>query len=158
MNNPFILPALLALTVLIVGQSALANGVDLPPPVDDAAFKAPNISAVELGQLLFFDPLLSGNKTIACATCHHPRFGTSDGLSLGIGEGGVGLGPERRLSAAENRPEQRVGRHSPALFNLGAAEFVSLFHDGAKIMQQGEVGADGRPVDRHGQTAARKAS
>ena len=131
-NKPLRL-ALLALAMFqlaFLGQPARAGEVDLPEPLDAAAFEMPNRHAVELGRLLFFDPILSGNKNIACATCHHPRFGTSDGLSLGIGEGGVGLGPERRLSTGDNRPERRIGRNAPALFNLGAAEFVSLFHDG----------------------------
>ena len=84
---------------------------------------------VTLGQLLFYDPILSGNAQVSCATCHHPRFATSDGLSLGLGDGGVGLGPERRVDA-DNLPEQRIPRHSPALFNLGAEEFSVMFHDG----------------------------
>ncbi len=84
---------------------------------------------VELGQLLFFDPILSGNESVACATCHHPRFATSDGLSLGLGDGAFGLGPERRVDP-DNLPEQRIPRHSPALFNLGAEEFSVMFHDG----------------------------
>jgi len=28
----------------------------------------------ELGRLLFWDPILSGEKDVACATCHHPCF------------------------------------------------------------------------------------
>ena len=35
---------------------------------------------VELGRLLFFDKILSGNRNIACATCHHPKLGASDAL------------------------------------------------------------------------------
>ncbi|KAB2884904.1 MAG: cytochrome-c peroxidase [Albidovulum sp.] len=82
-----------------------------------------------LGRLLFYDPILSGNRNISCATCHHPRFATSDGLSLGLGEGGIGLGPERKPDPA-NLPEQRIPRNAPALFNLGAHEFTVMFHDG----------------------------
>ncbi|MEW6730994.1 MAG: cytochrome c peroxidase, partial [Acidobacteriota bacterium] len=50
---------------------------------------------VELGQLLFFDPILSGSNTISCATCHHPDFGFTDGRALSMGAGGQGLGPAR---------------------------------------------------------------
>ncbi len=50
---------------------------------------------VELGRLLFFDKILSGNKNIACASCHHPNLGTSDSLSLSLGEGATGLGKDR---------------------------------------------------------------
>lgn len=100
-----------------------------PLPIANAQFAAPAPAEIALGQLLFYDPILSGNKSVACATCHHPRFGTSDGVSLGLGDGGIGLGPERRVDP-ENMPPNRVGRNAPALFNLGAAAFTSLFHDG----------------------------
>jgi len=84
---------------------------------------------VSLGQLLFFDPLLSGNQNISCATCHHPALGTSDAMSLSMGEGGIGLGPAR-LADAQNRPHDRIPRNAPALFNLGAKEVTVMFHDG----------------------------
>ena len=115
------------LPLLVVGTMAQAG--ELPAPITDADYMATTPDAVALGQLLFYDPLLSGSKTVACATCHHPSLGTSDGLSLGIGDGGLGLGPDRYL-AAENLPEQRIGRNAPALFNLGALEFTSMFHAG----------------------------
>ena len=83
----------------------------------------------KLGQLLFYDPILSGNKNISCGTCHHPDLGTGDGVSLSIGEGGIGLGPKRIIDAA-NVPEQRIPRNAPAMWNLGALEFQVMFHDG----------------------------
>ncbi|WP_428928851.1 cytochrome-c peroxidase [Marinibacterium sp. SX1] len=101
----------------------------LPRPVTDADFIAVDPDEAALGQLLFYDPILSGNRNIACSTCHHPRFATSDGLSLGLGEGGEGLGPDRHATG-RNRPEQRIPRNATALFNLGAHEFTTLFHDG----------------------------
>ena len=48
-----------------------------------------------LGRLLFYDKILSGNMNISCATCHHHSLHGADGVSLGIGEGGYGLGPDR---------------------------------------------------------------
>lgn len=116
-----------ALFLLISAFPAAAS--DLPRPVLESDFPPVDLAEVELGQLLFYDPILSGNRNISCATCHHPRFGTSDGLSLGLGEGAVGLGPERHAIGA-NIPEQRIPRNAPALFNLGARDFVTLFHDG----------------------------
>ncbi|WP_171241226.1 cytochrome-c peroxidase [Ruegeria sp. HKCCA5491] len=103
-----------------------AAAQDLGPKPE---FVEPDLDEVELGRLLFYDPILSGNKNISCATCHHPKLGTSDGLSLGIGEGGAGLGEKRKLDA-ENPPEQRIPRNSPGLWNLGATEFTTFFHDG----------------------------
>ena len=48
---------------------------------------------VRLGQPLVNVPILSGNHSISCATCPHPQFDASDGLSTGRGEGGAGLDP-----------------------------------------------------------------
>ncbi|MDJ0826001.1 MAG: cytochrome c peroxidase [Rhodobacter sp.] len=112
-----------------MGLVAAPAWAELPAPVTDADYVTVDAAEARLGQLLFYDPILSGNRNIACATCHHPRFGTSDGLSLGLGEGGIGLGPERVADPA-NLPEQRIPRNAPGLWNLGAHEFTVLFHDG----------------------------
>ncbi|WP_069300025.1 cytochrome-c peroxidase [Neptunicoccus sediminis] len=118
-------PILLASALFALAFQA-ASG---PLPQANAQFSQPDMAQVRLGQLLFYDPILSGNKTVSCATCHHPRFATSDGVSLGLGDGGIGLGPARR-SDPDNLPEQRIPRNAPALFNLGAEQFRTLFHDG----------------------------
>jgi cytochrome c peroxidase len=80
---------------------------------------------VELGQALFFDRVLSGNEDVACATCHHPEFGTSDALPLPVGVGGDGLGPGRELG------EERtfIPRNSPEIFNRGATAWTTMFWD-----------------------------
>ncbi|WP_377192353.1 cytochrome-c peroxidase [Ruegeria meonggei] len=83
-----------------------------------------------IGHQLFYDPILSGNRNIACAHCHHPDFGTSDGLSLGIGEGGQGLGPDRTPGTGADRIRKRIPRNAPGLWNLGAKDIHTLFHDG----------------------------
>ncbi|PHP29378.1 cytochrome-c peroxidase [Limimaricola cinnabarinus] len=116
-----------AWVVLCWPGAALAES--LPAPLDDAAWPAVDAAEAALGRLLFYDPILSGNREVACATCHHPAFGTSDGLSLPLGDGGRGLGPARAVDP-ENPPEQRVPRNSQALWNVGAHEYVSMFHDG----------------------------
>ena len=117
------------LVIILAAVATSASAGDLPVPPTDADFVEVDEAEARLGQLLFYDPVLSGNRNISCATCHHPRFATTDGLSLGLGEGGVGLGPDRRADPA-NLPEQRIPRNSPALFNLGAQEFTVMFHDG----------------------------
>lgn len=100
-----------------------------PLPEPDARFVEDSLEEITLGRLLFFDPILSGSRTVSCATCHHPRFATTDGVSLGFGDGGVGLGPDRQADP-DNPPEQRIPRNATALFNLGAEEFTRFFHDG----------------------------
>lgn len=110
-------------------QATLSLAAELPDAVTHASFPETDAFLVELGRDLFFDPILSGNKNIACATCHHPTLGTSDGMSLGLGEGAHNLGADR-VSDAGNMPPGRIPRNAPALFNLGAYEFTVMFHDG----------------------------
>lgn len=43
----------------------------------------------ELGELLFFDPILSLDSSISCATCHKPEFAFADTVAISPGVGGV---------------------------------------------------------------------
>ncbi|MGI9627801.1 MAG: cytochrome-c peroxidase [Longimicrobiales bacterium] len=137
---------LIALAILTAALAAPAGDLspepaavpsNLPAPVSDSDFHqsgrdgAAGAAKVELGRLLFFDKVLSGNQNISCATCHHPDLKTSDGLALGLGEGPTGLGPDRTPGQdPSSAVHGRVPRNSPGLFNLGAIEFQTLFHDG----------------------------
>ena len=96
----------------------------------DADYHSFSMQRAKIGQLLFYDKILSGNRNISCGTCHHHRFGGTDGLSLGIGEGGVGVGPDRHPGSGESRIRKRVPRNASALWNLAAKKFTVLFHDG----------------------------
>ncbi|MBI4611670.1 MAG: hypothetical protein HY726_21995, partial [Candidatus Rokubacteria bacterium] len=49
------------------------------------ALEPPKKEQVELGKLLFFDPRLSGDASISCATCHDPKKGWGDGKALSTG-------------------------------------------------------------------------
>lgn len=40
---------------------------------------------IDLGRYLFFDPVLSGDATLSCASCHDPARGLSDGRPRSIG-------------------------------------------------------------------------
>jgi len=64
-------------------------------PFPGMHLKEENSQLSKLGAELFFDPILSGDKSLSCATCHHPIFAMTDGRVLPIGVGGVGLGVER---------------------------------------------------------------
>ncbi|MCZ4351379.1 cytochrome-c peroxidase [Roseovarius aestuarii] len=110
-------------------QASLSLAAELPDAVTQADFANPDAISVLLGHDLFFDPILSGNRNISCATCHHPALGSGDGMSLSLGEGGIGLGPDRVVDP-DNVPLARIARNAPPLYNLGATEFTTLFYDG----------------------------
>ncbi len=45
---------------------------------------------IKLGRMLFYDPILSGDSTQACASCHNQKFGfTDNGKALSIGVDGI---------------------------------------------------------------------
>lgn len=66
---------------------------------------------IDLGRYLFFDPVLSGDGTISCATCHSPNKGFSDGLATSIGTN-----------------NHKLKRAAPSLWNVGYLN--KLFWDG----------------------------
>jgi len=107
-----------------------AESAAWPRALEASDFRDFNPVLADLGRLLFYDKILSGNRNIACGTCHHHDLGGADGLSLGIGEGGVGLGPRRSAGAGASRIKKRVPRNAPALWNVGAKSVTALFHDG----------------------------
>lgn len=55
---------------------------EIPFPKDNPYSEA----KTKLGQLLFFDPILSGSRTLSCASCHNPALSWGDGLPRSIGE------------------------------------------------------------------------
>jgi cytochrome c peroxidase len=78
-----------------------------------------------LGQALFFDPILSGNRDVSCATCHLLKLGTSDEVPLAIGTTGSGLGESRKIDSRNVVP-----RNSLDLWNRDNNSVKSLFWDG----------------------------
>jgi cytochrome c peroxidase len=93
-----------------------------------------NPALIELGRSLFFDKILSGNRDVACATCHTMADHATDALSLAIGTGGVGTGATRALGAGR----QFVPRNAPSLLNQGLGLFY-LFWDG-RVNEEGGIG------------------
>ncbi|WP_369809151.1 cytochrome-c peroxidase [Oceanicoccus sp. KOV_DT_Chl] len=65
---------------------------------------------IDLGRYLFFDPALSGDGSMSCASCHQPDKGLSDGRARSVGVAGVD-----------------VGRAAPTLWN--SAFLTSFFWD-----------------------------
>ena len=92
--------------------------LEMPPLVPSPKFR--------LGQMLFFDPILSGTRDVACATCHLLGRGTSDGVDLAVGVDAAGLAEERRPLG-----EPRVHpRNSMDLWNRGHPSVRNMFWDG----------------------------
>ncbi|MEM7443771.1 MAG: cytochrome c peroxidase [Pseudomonadota bacterium] len=131
MKGRIVVATALAASLVYAGASVSQDRLPSPvQPLSDTDFYdngAPAPELVELGRALFFDPILSGNRNISCGTCHHPAFATGDGRAMSIGEGGTGLGPERRTL---DGVEDRTPRNAQPLFNLGARDYQTLFHDG----------------------------
>jgi cytochrome c peroxidase len=75
----------------------------VPVPDDNPLTRA----KVDLGRRLFFDPRLSSDGTIACASCHIPQKAFSDGLKISRGVGG-----------------QTGNRNAPSLLNVGYAPLL----------------------------------
>ena len=106
------------------------HSADLPDILSESDYHNYPADLSRLGQLLFFDSILSGNRNISCATCHSPDHGSSDGLSLGIGEGGEGISIHRTGGKGDTKIKKRISRNAPGLWNLGAKQIDVLFHDG----------------------------
>ena len=67
--------------VAVLRSLALESLPPLPPDPGNAVADHP--AAARFGQQLFFDPRLSANGGIACATCHQPIRQFTDGLQKG---------------------------------------------------------------------------
>ena len=92
--------------------------LEMPPLVLSPKFR--------LGQMLFFDPILSGTRDVACATCHLLGRGTSDGVALSLGVRAVGLAEERRALDTERIHP----RNTMDLWNRGHPSVRNMFWDG----------------------------
>ena len=89
----------------------------LPKEVKHPKNNLPNTHKLRLGKLLFYDPILSGNKDVSCASCHHPDFGYAEGLDLSIGVNGVGLSRSRKFNKNNSIPI--VKRNAHTVLNTG---------------------------------------
>ncbi len=75
---------------------------------------------VALGERLFFDPILSSDRTVSCGTCHLPEIAFTDGHLRSVGvEGRRGL------------------RNAPSLLNV--AYRTSFFWDGGALFLESQA-------------------
>ncbi len=76
-------------------RGKFSRPASIPFPSDNAYSGA----KAALGQMLFFDPILSGSQTISCASCHNPALSWQDNRPKGVGE-------------------KTMGRRTPTLLNI----------------------------------------
>ncbi|MFK7925252.1 MAG: cytochrome-c peroxidase [Bacteroidia bacterium] len=120
--KPYLAVSSVILVLLVFNACDKGPEIYVPTPYEleiPAGFPAPLIPAdnpmtvekVELGKKLFYDPNLSADGTVSCASCHFPDRGFADTVSLSKGfEGRLG------------------GRNAMSLTNIAYAQ--SLFWDG----------------------------
>jgi len=108
--------------------AAACSGHDLRAEVGAAGVFSPrrvtvgDAHLIELGQTLFFERELSGNRNVSCATCHLPLLHAVDARHIAVGQ------DHRRLS-----------RSAVELFNRGSVE--SMFWDGRLSIEGGAITA-----------------
>jgi len=99
------------------------------PPVPIPADNPPTAETLALGRRLYYDPILSLDKTVSCATCHDPRYGFADPKPVSEGVG------------------KKTGtRNSPTVIN--SAYFEVQFWDGrAPSLEKQAEGPVANPVE-----------
>ncbi len=103
-----------------VGILPATSGLERQFPASNAPADNPITDAkVELGRLLFFDPILSDNDQIACASCHHPDYGFADNRPFSEGM------------------EGELSRNTPTIWNADVA--TTLFWDGREDSLEGQA-------------------
>ncbi len=93
----------------------------LKQPKSDLNLQEPIVrNKVELGKKLFFDPILSKDKSISCASCHQPKFAFADNkqFSFGVNDS---LGQ----------------RNTPSVMNMAYRDF--FFHDGRALSLEAQA-------------------
>ena len=104
---------------------ALGQLPKMPIPAQNLQTEA----KVELGRMLFFDPRLSKDNTISCASCHVPAAGFADPRQFSLGMGG-----------------QQGGRNAPTVLNTGYQTLQ--FWDGrAGSLEEQALGPVQNPIE-----------
>lgn len=87
---------------------------------------------IELGRTLFFDPALSANNLRACASCHQPVKGFTDGLAL----------------SQSFEPGKNLSRNAPTVLNSVLQR--KLFYDGRVFTFEDQAGqVMSNPLEMH---------
>jgi cytochrome c peroxidase len=98
-------------TVLPIGRAVRIKAPLGLPPVPIPPDNPPTAETIALGRRLYYDPILSSDGTVSCASCHSPQYGFADPRPVSEGVG-----------------KKKGGRNSPPVTN--AAYFKVQFWDG----------------------------
>ena len=99
------------------------------PPVPTPSDNPPTAETIALGRRLYYDPILSVDNTVSCASCHSPAFGFADPKQF-----------------SEGVKKQKGGRNAPTVLN--AAHNGLQFWDGrAPSLEKQAEGPVQNPVE-----------
>lgn len=125
-----------ALAALIASSAGIASAQDAAPKVP-AGLPAvawpkdnqPSADKISLGMQLYFDPRLSKDNMVSCASCHDPAKGFSNGERFATGVGGA-----------------KGGRSAPSVIN--SAYYAQQFWDGrAATLEEQALGPIQNPIE-----------
>ena len=128
MRRPFRAVSLLATLCVVLSSSAVLRSAEpelgkpplglkpVPVPADNPLTK----EKVELGKQLYFDPRLSCDETVSCASCHDPKKGWSNGEGVATGV-----------------RNQKGGRSAPTIINAAYSDLQ--FWDGRANQLEGQA-------------------
>lgn len=103
------------------------------PQLEQPADNKMTVEGLQLGRMLFFDPILSGDSTMSCASCHDPKSSFTDNLAFSTGIDG-----------------EQGKRSSMSLLNVGFFH-SGLFWDGrVQNLEEQAVLPVEDPVELHG--------
>lgn len=116
---------LIGLSLMVVQILCAGEAYELTAPLGLKKMRVPSDNPlseakIELGKQLYFDPRLSSDNTVSCASCHDPKMGWSNGERFATGVDG-----------------QKGGRSAPTIINAGYQYFQ--FWDGRAQHVEGQA-------------------
>jgi cytochrome c peroxidase len=125
--------SLLLATLALGGTASAAEpGIKVPAGLKPVPIPKDNphtAAKVELGKQLFFDPRLSRDNTISCASCHDPKHGWSNNAQFATGVRG-----------------QIGGRSSPTIIN-SAFQILQFWDGRAELLEGQALGPMANPIE-----------
>lgn len=130
----------LKIGVAIATSLVIFTGCSLSQ-VDTKSQKALEQKEIALGQKLFFDPILSKDKTQSCSTCHNPEHAFTDNRDNGV-KGAGSLGDDQKSIGDRNAPTASYAMFSPKFhFDAKKGQYIGgQFYDGREATLKGQAG------------------